>query len=117
MADRLEIVASGLLDTLVGGNGGVSGGTSQVLAILVGDVLAIAVLVALGETEVDDVDVVAGRLRASNQEVIRLDITVDDSLFMHLLNSLDQLDADQEARLEVESSLAGREEVFKRRSK
>ena len=117
MADGLEVIAPRLLDALVRGDGGVSGRASQVLSVLVGDVLALAIFVALGEPEVDDVDVVAGRLGASNQEVVRLDITVDDPLFMHLLNSLNQLDADQEARLEVESSLAGREEVFKRRSK
>ena len=61
----------------VSGDGGVSGRASQVLSVLVGDVLALAIFVALGEPEVDDVDVVAGRLGASNQEVVRLDITVD----------------------------------------
>ena len=43
----------------MGGNGGISGGSCQVFAILVGNVLALAVLVALGEAEVDDVDAVA----------------------------------------------------------
>ena len=95
------------------GDGRVSSRASQVLPVLVRDVLALAIFVALGEAEVNNVDVVTGSLCASNQEVIRLDVSMDDSLFMHLLNSLDQLDADQEARLEVKSSLAGREEVLK----
>jgi len=43
----------------MGGNGSISGGSGQILSIFIGDVLAGAVLVALGETEIDDVDLVA----------------------------------------------------------
>ena len=39
-------------------DGGVAGGARQVLAIFVRNVLAVAVLEALGETEVDHIDVV-----------------------------------------------------------
>ena len=48
------------------GDGGVSCRTRQVLAVLVGDVLALAVFVALGEAEIDNIDVVARRLGASD---------------------------------------------------
>ena len=113
MADRFEVITSRLLDTLVRSDGSVSGRTSQILAILVGNMLALAVFVALSETEIDDVDIVTGGFSASDQEVIRLDITMDDPLLVHLLDSLDQLDADQQACLEIEASLASREEVFK----
>ena len=75
--------------------------------------LALAVFIALGETEVNDVDAVASSISASDQEIVRLDIAMDDPFFMHLLDSLDQLDADQQACLEIEASLASREEVFK----
>ena len=113
MADRFEVITSRLLDTLVRSDGSVSGRSSQILAILVGNMLTLAVFVALSETEIDDVDIVTGGLGASDQKVIRLDITMDDPLLVHLLDSLDQLDADQEACLEIEASLASREEVFK----
>ena len=96
VADRLQIVTSGLLNALVGGNGGVSGGTGQVLAILVGNVLAIAVLVALCETEINNVDVVTGRIRTTDKEVIRLDITMDNALLVDLLNAADELDGDHQ---------------------
>ena len=57
--------------------------------------LTLAVFVAFGEAEIDNIDVVTRGLGASDQEIIRLDVTVDYSLFMHLLNSLNQLDANQ----------------------
>ena len=49
--------------------------------------LTLGVLIALGETEIDDVDIVFGALVATNEEVIRLDISVDYSLVMHFLNT------------------------------
>ena len=112
MANGLQVISSGLLNTLVGGNRGVPSGTSEVLAIFVGDVLALGVLVALGQTEIDDVDVVAGRVSAADQEVIGLDITMDDTLLVHLFNTSDELRGDHEDSLEVEVALAGLEEVL-----
>ena len=50
--------------------------------------LSIRILVALGETEIDDEDVVLVLVVPSNQKVIRLNISMDDSLFVDLLNSL-----------------------------
>ena len=88
------------------GNRRISSRTCQILAILVGNVLALAVLVALGQAEIDNVDVVTRGLRPSNQEIIRLNVSMDYSLFVHLLNPLDQLNANQKARLQVKSTLA-----------
>ena len=48
------------------GDRGVSSRACQVLAVLVGNVLTLAVLVAFGEAEIDNVDVVTRGLRASN---------------------------------------------------
>jgi len=59
MADSLEIVTTRLLNTFMRCNGGIPGRAGQVLSILPGDVLALRVLVALGKTEVNDVNVVA----------------------------------------------------------
>ena len=113
MSNGLQVVPSALLVANMGADGRVSCRASQVLAFAERNVLTLGVLVALSETEIDDVDIVTGGFCASDQKVIRLDITMDDPLLVHLLDSLDQLDADQEACLEIEASLASREEVFK----
>ena len=107
VADGLQVVSSRLLDALVGRNGGVPGRSSQVLAVLVRDVLTFTVFVALCEAEVDDVDVVLGGLCATDQEVVWLDVSVDDSLLMHLFNATNHLDCDHEDSLQVEAPLAG----------
>jgi len=106
VTNGLQVVSSGLLDALVRRNGGVSGRSSQVLAILVWDVLTLTVFVALGEAEVDDVDVVFGSLCAADQKVVWLDVSVDDPLFMDLINAFDHLDCNHEDCLEVEATLA-----------
>ena len=97
-------------------NRSVPGSTSEILAILVGDVLTLRVLVALSQTEIDDIDVVTGGVSAANQEVIRLDVSVDDALFVDLLDTADQLDSDHQDSLEIEVALARLEQVFERRS-
>ena len=106
MSDAFEIVASGLLLTLMGCDGGVSGGTGQVLSILVGDVFTGAVLVALGETKVDDIDLVAGRLSCANQEIVRFDVAMDDSLGVNLLEVVHELDGHEQHGLDIELALA-----------
>ena len=113
MTDRFQIVASTLLNSLVRSNGRISGGTSQVLAILVGDVLTFTVLVALGETKVNDIDTISRSLCATDQEVIRLDIAMDDSFLVNLLDSLDELHGDQQDCFKVELASASRKEVLK----
>lgn len=106
MADCLQIIASALFDALMGGNRGVSGSSSKILAVLVRNMLALTVLIALGQAKVNDEDVVSSGLRASDQEVIRLDITMDDTLLVHFLDPLNELRADQQDRFKVELSAA-----------
>lgn len=66
----------------------VSSGASQVFALSKWDVLAIGVLVALGETEIDDEDVIFVCVISADQEVVGLDISVNDALLVYLLNTL-----------------------------
>jgi len=91
VADTFEIVTSGLLLALMSGNRGISSSTSQILTILIWDMLTGAILVALGKTEIDDVDLVSCRLSSSDEKVIRLDIAMDDSLGMNLLKMVHKL--------------------------
>ena len=73
----------------MGVQGGVSGRASQIFALTEGNVLILGVLVALGQTEVDNINVVLRGLGRANQEVVWLDISVDYALLVHFLNALD----------------------------
>ena len=66
----------------------VSGSSSQILALAERNVFTIGVLVAFGQTEIDDENVILVSIVSTDQEVIGLNISVNDSFFMHLLNSL-----------------------------
>ena len=88
------------------GDGGVTSRTSQIFAIFVRDVLTLAILVAFGQTEVNNVDVIARGVSSTNQKVIRLDIAVNYTFFVNFLDTFDELDGDHEHSLEVEITLA-----------
>ena len=91
VTDGFQIVASTLLDSLVRRYRGISGRASQIFPVLVGYVLPLAVLVALGQAKVDNEDVVSRALLPTDQKVVRLDIAVDYALFMHFFDSFDHL--------------------------
>lgn len=56
----------------------------KILSILVRDVFTLAILVALGKTEIDDVHSIASMLSGTNKEIIWFDVTVNDSFFVDL---------------------------------
>ncbi len=84
----------------------------QVLAFNKWYVLALAILVALGKTEIDTVNVVLRQISPAEQEVIGLDVAVNDSFFMDFFHPLDHLLSDQTASLQVKLTLALHEEVL-----
>jgi hypothetical protein len=51
-------------------------------------VFTVGVLVTLSKTEVDDIDVVLVCVVAADEEVVGLYVSVDNALFVDLLNSL-----------------------------
>lgn len=65
----------------------VSGSSREVLSVLVGDVFTLRVLIALSQAEVDDIDQVLSVLGMTDEEIVGLNIAMDDSLLMHLLNA------------------------------
>ena len=57
---------------------GITGSTSQVLVLSVWDVeVGLGIAVLLGQTEIDNVDLVAA-LANAHEEVVRLDVTVNE---------------------------------------
>ena len=73
----------------MGVNASIASGSGKVLAFTEWNVLAIGVLVALCEAEIDDKNAILVSIVATYQEVVRLNVSVDDALFMCLLNTLD----------------------------
>jgi hypothetical protein len=62
----------------MGVDGGIAGGSSQVLVFSVGDMeMGLGISVLLRETKVNDVDLVTA-LADTHQEVVGLDITMDE---------------------------------------
>ena len=112
MADGLEVITAGLFNSLMSSDRGVSSSTSQVLTIFIGDVLSLRILKTLSQTEVNDVDCVLGVLRASDEEVIWLDITVNNPLFMHFLDTVDHLSSDHQTSFQIKLPAACLEQVL-----
>ena len=112
MPDCLQVISSRLLVSNMGVDGGVSCGTSEVLAVSERNVLTIRALVALGQSKIDNVDGVFGLLSASNQKVVGFDIPMNDSLFVHNFDSLDHLNGNVQNSIEVKLSSALLEQVF-----
>ena len=72
----------------MGVDASVSRGSGQVLALSEGDMLAIGIFVAFSKTEINDEDVVLISVVPTDKEVVRLDISMDNTLFMNFLNTL-----------------------------
>lgn len=89
VTQSLQVVSSRLLTTKMGVDAHVTGGSRETLSLSVGDVLLrLGVAVLLGHAEVDYMnDVGSLGLRATNQEVVGLDVAVDEVLLVDSLHS------------------------------
>lgn len=63
--------------------------SGEVFALTERNVLPVRVLVALGETEVDDEDIVLVGVVSADQEVVWLDVSMNNPFLMNLLDALD----------------------------
>lgn len=95
---------------------GIAGGTSQVLVLSVRNVeVSLGITVLLGQTEIDNVDLVAA-LANAHKEVVRLDITVDERLGVDVLNAGDELVGEEQDGLQGELAVAEVEEILEGRA-
>jgi hypothetical protein len=113
MSDALEVISSGLLITDMSVDAGVSCSTCQVLSVSEGNVFAVGGLITFGQSKVNNKDGVLVVLIAAHQKIVGFDVTMNDALFMDLLDSCDHLDSNVEHSLQIELALAILEEVFK----
>jgi hypothetical protein len=99
-------------DAQVGVNGGITSSTGQVLVLTVWDMeVRLGVTVLLGQTEVNDVDLVAA-LADTHEEVVRLDITVDEGFGVDVLNARDELIGEEENGFQGELAIAEVEKIL-----
>jgi hypothetical protein len=88
MTDGLQVVASTLFITDVSVDASVSSCAGQIFALSEWDMFAFRVLETLSQTEINDEYAVLSSLIASDEEVIRLNVSVNYSLFMDFLDTL-----------------------------
>ena len=78
--------------------------------------MSLWVAIFLGETEVDDIDLVT-TLADAHQEVVRLDVPVDEGLGVDVLDTRDKLIGQEEDGLQGKLPVAEVEEVLQTRTK
>ena len=79
----------GRTDAQVGVDGGITSSSGQVLVLPIRDVeVGLGVTVFLGQSEIDDIDLVA-TLSNPHQKVVRFDIAVDEVAGVNVLNTGD----------------------------
>jgi len=112
VSEGLHIITTRLFDTKMSIDGCVTSGTSQVLVLTVWDVeVSLRVTVLLGQTEVNDIDLVT-TLANTHQEVVWLDITVDKRLGVNVLDTGDELIGEKKDGLQRELAVAEVEKIL-----
>lgn len=75
--------------------------TRKILSILVRDMFALAILVALGKTEINDVHGITSMFSGTDKEVIWLDVTMNDSFVVDLCHMTYKLNCNHKHCLEI----------------
>jgi hypothetical protein len=93
-------------------DGSISSSTGQVLVLTVWNVeMCLGVAVLLGQTEIDNVDLVS-TLANAHEEVIRFDVTVNEGFGVDILNAGNELISQEEDSLQRELSVTEVEKIF-----
>lgn len=87
IAQRFKVVATGLLHTEMGVDGGVSCCASEVFVLTVGDVqVRFGIAVFLRKTKVDDIHLVAA-LANAHEKVVRFDVSMNKGLGVYVFDA------------------------------
>jgi len=105
-----------LTNSQVGIDASVASSACQILVLTVRNVeVRLWVAVLLGQSEIDDVNLVT-TFADAHEEVVRLDVTMDEGLCMDVFDAGDELIGKQENRLESEATVAEVEEILETRA-
>ena len=90
-----HVVTTGLLNTKMSVDAGITCSSRQVLILTVWNMeVSLRVPIFLGQSEINHVDLVS-TLSNAHEEIVRLNITVDEGLGMNVLNTRDELIREQ----------------------
>lgn len=96
----------------MGVDGGIASSSGQVLILPIRNVeVGLGVTVFLGQTKIDDIDLVAS-LANAHEEIVGLDITVNEGFGVDVLNAGDKLVGQQKNGLQGELAVAEVEEIL-----
>ena len=84
-----KLVGRNLTNSLVSVNTCIPGGSGQVFTLTVGDMCSIRVSIAFGKTEINHIYTVLCGITSSNKEIVWFNVSMNNTFFMDLLNSLD----------------------------
>lgn len=102
-----------LTDTQVSVDGSITSSTGQIFVLPIRDMeVGFWVTVLLGQSEINDIDLVA-TLANAHEEVVRLDVTVDEGLGVDVLNAGDELISEEKNCLQRELAVAEVEQILK----
>jgi hypothetical protein len=91
ISQGFKIITTRLFNAEMGVDGGVSRCPCEVFVLTIGNVkMGFGVAVFLGETKVDDIDLIS-TFADSHEEVVGFDITVDERFGVDIFNSRDLL--------------------------
>ena len=100
----------------MGVDGGITGSAGQILVLTVWDMeVSLWVSVLLGETEINNVDLVAS-LADAHKEIVRLDVTVDEGFGVDVFDAGDELVCQKKDGLQREFTVAEVEEILQARA-
>ena len=98
MTDGFQVISSRLFVPNMSIKTCISCSSCQVLSISERDVLTIRALVALCQSKINDVDCVFGSVCPSDQKIVWFNVSMDNSLLMDTLDSLDHLNGNMKSR-------------------
>lgn len=96
MPNSFKIISSRLFITKMCINTSISGSTCKIFSISERNMFPIRTFVAFSKTKINNVNSIFSLVISSNQKVIRLDVSMNNSFFMHNFDSLDHLNSDME---------------------
>lgn len=112
MTNRFEVITSTLFFAQMRIEGSVTCSSSQIFAFSVWNVLTVGSPIEFSEAEINYIDKVLSLIVSSNQEIIRLNVSMDYPFLVDFLDTLDHLGCANADSFQIELMFAPFEQGF-----